>query len=201
MGDGKVMVESLRKTSYVYQNVASMVFSADDILRERAYFVYDWACVYPSAKDPGLINYSRQKDTFLMDTLRWLPEFVIRQFGPKDRWDTQVLTVGAVLYLKDYEDFDEPLCIASLIEGNFEEDDIYWISLLQAFDPTARKKRGCIVIGEDSLRKVKDYEKKKESFDKRVKGGRFVSNAVPLLEITNSLTLKEKVILPVLNHK
>lgn len=194
MGDGKGMVESLRKASDVYQNVSSMLFSADDILRQRAYFVYDWECVFPIPKNPLLINYSRQKDTPLMDTLKWVPEFVIRQFGPKDKWETQVLTVGAVLYLKDYEDFDEPLCIASLIEGNFDEADIFWISLLQAFDPTARKNRGCIVIGEDSLRKVKDYEKKKDSFGQRVKGGRFVSNAVPLLEITDSLTLKEKVI-------
>jgi hypothetical protein len=200
MSDGKNMIENLRKVCGLYRNVASMLLSADDILRDRQFFSYDWECVYQYG-EAKLINFvGGNKDLAPLDTPKWLPEFVVRQYYHKER-DQEVFTVGAVLYLENDNEFEEPLAIASLIEGRaFDdyEDDIYWISVLQAFDRKKRGKKGIVEIDVSTVKGLPGSRNKIEVFQANVKPGRFTSNVQPLLQVTDSQILKENIITPLL---
>lgn len=192
---GKRWVDTFRNVNDFYINVSRMLLNADDIMQRKGYYPHAWNSFYPVGHK--LAEYK--------DWPMWLPEFVIRQYYAESN-EKEIFTIGAFLHLLNNVEFEQPLCIVSRMLANNTPDEIYWIAMSQGYRRNPLADGKVYVIGEsfeDFL-----FNKTREAIDgdiqifkEVVSGGKLLSMALPLLEITNLEQLEKRLVLPLLENK
>jgi hypothetical protein len=97
-------------------------------------------------------------------------------------------------------DFAEPLCIVSRLTLALPSfgDDIYWLAVAQAYQKDLADGKVKILdakISEDWTAEEKSF------FNEVVKGGRFISAALPLVEISKLSDVERRLIDPVIGYR
>jgi len=182
------MVEAFKYVRDVYRNCARMLLSCDPSMRDRGFSCFYWKTLYGFGSD---INFPDN----------WLHDYLIRQYYPVQgkEGENQIFTIAAIPWRRENPDSFEPLCLASRFSATETPDDVYWISVLQMHEQRILPDGKVHVLGDD-LECLKKDSQKLERFKNLIREGKVASLAVPLLEITNTNQLFNRVVDPVLAH-
>jgi hypothetical protein len=186
--DGQKMVEAFYYVRDVYRNISRMLLSCDPLMDEKRFSTnLNWISVWPDRAlklFPGNIS----------DT--WLPYFVVRHYYSIDD-QLDLVNIGAVTWDYHRPQFDMPLCIASrMLVPDSSAKELMWISVLQMWDSAARPDGQVRLLNGGDLDSVK--KGLGNQFAQRVRGGRILSVACPLLEVGDIAVLENRLINPLL---
>jgi hypothetical protein len=186
--DGKKMMEAFLYVRDVYANASRMLYSSDDIMHRQKLHPYaDWDAIWPNEEETGILAWND-----------WLPYYVMRQYHSEDRENVEVVTLAAVFWDACGDGIDEPLLVASRMDGrDLEGNDVYWLSLYQLWlddYPPDGKVRTITSASMGWEKEPNDLDVFKDVVD----GDRMLSLAVPLVEITDLEQLETRIIAPLM---
>lgn len=125
----------------------------------------------------------------------WLPHQAVRQYHRRGRQDEEIITIGAIICDPNNSAFAEPLAIASMMKQTTSNSDhTYWLPLLGHDERPAR-------VGEVRKLDVREWRGKEDWFNdalKLVSDGQLLTVAVPLLEITTTSDVQDRLVVPLL---
>lgn len=204
VSNGRQWIETFKSINEFYLNVGRMLMSADEILERYSIYLYDdWNEIFPSNKSPKVAAALSNRETLIYEETSFIPAWLIRQYYPSGLINKEVITIGAVLWFRYNSQFKEPLCIASRISCKNEAipDDIYWIAVAQAFAENPEANGKIKAIDKKYIENLPINEVTKQTFSAVVKDDKFLSIAIPLLEITTPNDLKNRLLEPLLEYK
>lgn len=174
---GREMDAGFRYVLEVYANVSRLLLACDAILQPHKFAPYAWAPMEPPRKADA--------------PKTWLPNRAVRQYYPQDRQWKEILTVGAYLYSRHDDKAFEPVCVASMMAVNTANTDaVYWLGVLGAL---SRAPRGVV----ETVRATDgQFAWGRSDFEKVVRDGVILSIAVPLLEITSTTQVEDRLLTP-----
>ena len=161
----------------VFRNASRMLLACDPLLEPYKFEPYSWA-----------IAESTKKQASAPGT--WLQNRAVRQYYPAGRKDHEILTVGAYFWDPGSDEVSVPLCIASMMAVHSCPDAVYWLGMLGALSPAPR---GDVELIDSSM---EVYRKARDDMERYVRDGRILSVAVPLVDVTSSVHLEERLIKP-----
>jgi hypothetical protein len=180
---GRPVVEAANYLIGIYRNVAQMLLSCDPMVAEYGLVPYGarWKPMAPIKPE-------------LNDPTWWLPHRAVRQYHRRDRGGKEVITIGAVLCEPGDETFREPLGIASVMNvTSTNSDHLYWVGLLGHGDPAG--------LGRVHDVNVREWRNDQDWFNNAldlIANGRFLSIAIPLLDITTTRDVQERLVEPLM---
>lgn len=184
--DAKELDAGFRYVLDVYSNISRMLLACDAMLHSYGFTPYDW----PPMEPPGKAS----------EPVTWLPNRAVRQYFPPDREGTEILTVGAYLYDREVAEPIEPLCIASMMavsSTNFNA--VWWLGMVSAwFD--ARGSVETIDATDPRYASHPRFARVRRDATRIVRDGRILSIAVPLLEITSTTHVEDRLVRPLLGQ-
>lgn len=186
--DGPKMVAAFEYIRETYRTVSRMLQSADAIMADRGLAPHSgWHSIWP------------HRSATVASADQWIPAFVLRQYFSSGMQESEVVTLGCVLFSLDDRRLSEPICIGSHLFATEFPNDIYRWALTQrwalASHPTDGVPR---FLRSADIRFVADDER--AGFEKVVVGGVLATVAVPLLTITSTADLERCIIDPILGQ-
>jgi hypothetical protein len=183
--EGHRIVEAANYLIGIYRNVAAMLLSCDPMVAEYGLIPYGnrWKPMAPIKPE-------------LAEPEWWLPHRAVRQYHREGREDEEVFSIGALLCEPENAAFPEPLAIASMMRvTSTNSDAIYWLPLLGHGDYPA----GLGKVRKLDVRKRRNDDDWFNSALDLVADGQLLTIAVPLLDITNTSDVEDRLVKPLVD--
>ena len=174
----------------VYRSVSKMLIASDAVLSEHGYAPYTnfnttWRPaekkVFPHGHPDG-----------------WIQHRAVRQYCRAGMVSQEILTVGAMLWNPHADLVGEPLCIVSFARvTSVKTDDVYKLPLMQAHDLSAPPDG--VVRYLDPTR-WKTQSSSRDAFKRLDPTERMLSVALPLVEITSTTLLEQRLVRPLVDR-
>lgn len=177
----KEMDAGFRYVLDVYRNVSRMLLACDPMLEPYGLAPYaTWAAMDPAKRTATT-------------PATWLAHKAVRQYYPPGREHKEIFTIGAYLFNWRGNDAIEPMCVASMMAVTSDSsNDVYWLGVVGA---TLAGSRGEVrIIGTEDIPEGWGRDR----FKQWVRDGRMLSICVPLLEITTTTQVEDRLVKPLL---
>ena len=174
----------------VYRSVSKLLIASDAVLSEHGYAPYTNFNTTWRPAEKKVFHHGQPDE--------WILHRAVRQYCRTGLVGREILTVGAMLWNDRADLIGEPLCIVSFARvPTVDTNDAYWLPLMQAHDLSAPPDG--VVRYLDPTR-WKTQVGSRDAFKKLDPTERMLSVALPLVEITSTTLLEQRLVRPLVDR-